>query len=132
MENAHLRMGKLKFVRQTRDTITEVSLHLDRLVAEKPAEPRSAVQIWANDLSTSTSSPILAGDRIYVVSEKGDLCCVDVNDGRVLWKSTNVGLDGVIAHDVSTGVVHGSGEWDPPGGWRPFVLSLATGEAISA
>ena len=45
MENAHLRMGKLKFVRQTRDTITEVSLHMDRLVAEKPAEPRSAVQI---------------------------------------------------------------------------------------
>ena len=49
MENAHLRMGKLKFVRQTRDTITEVSLHMDRLVAEKPAEkpaePHSAVQI---------------------------------------------------------------------------------------
>ena len=49
MENAHLRMGKLKFVRQTRDTITEVSLHMDHLVAEKPAEkpaePRSAVQI---------------------------------------------------------------------------------------
>ena len=45
MENAHLRMGKLKFVRQTRDTITEVSLHLDRLVAEKPSEPRSAAQI---------------------------------------------------------------------------------------
>lgn len=38
-------MGKLKFVRQTRDTITEVSLHLDRLVAEKPTEPRSAVQV---------------------------------------------------------------------------------------
>ena len=45
MENAHLRMGKLKFVRQTRDTITEVSLHMDRLVGERPAEPRSAVQI---------------------------------------------------------------------------------------
>src|SRR6266852_4060176 len=45
MENAHLRMGKLKFVRQTRDTITEVSLHLDRLVAEKPENPRSAVQL---------------------------------------------------------------------------------------
>ncbi len=48
--------------------------------------PRSKVELWANDLSTSTSSPILVGDRIYVVSEKGDLCCVDVNDGRVLWK----------------------------------------------
>lgn len=47
---------------------------------------RSEVQIWANDLSTSTSSPILVGDRVYVVTEKGDLCCVDVNDGKVLWK----------------------------------------------
>ncbi len=38
-------MGKLKFVRQTRDTITEVSLHMDRMVAEKPTDPRSATQI---------------------------------------------------------------------------------------
>ena len=45
MENAHLRTGKVKFVRQTRDTITEVSLHMDRLVAEKPAEQRSATQV---------------------------------------------------------------------------------------
>ncbi len=45
MQNAHLRMGKLKFVRQTRDTITEVSLHMDRLVAEKPTDPRSATQL---------------------------------------------------------------------------------------
>ena len=44
MENAHLRMGKLKFVRQTRDTITEVVSTLDRLVAEKPSAG-SAVQI---------------------------------------------------------------------------------------
>jgi hypothetical protein len=38
-------MGKLKFVRQTRDTITEVALHMDRLVAEKPTDPRSATQL---------------------------------------------------------------------------------------
>ena len=47
---------------------------------------RAEVQLWENDLSTSTSSPILVGDRIYVVSEKGDLCAVDVNSGKVLWK----------------------------------------------
>ena len=47
---------------------------------------RKDVQLWADDISTSTSSPILAGDRVYVVSEKGDLCCVDVNNGNVLWK----------------------------------------------
>ncbi len=45
MENAHLRMGKLKFVRQTRDTITEISLHMNRLVAEKPTDSRTTVQI---------------------------------------------------------------------------------------
>ncbi len=47
---------------------------------------RKKVQLWADDISTSTSSPILVGDRVYVVSEKGDLCCVDVNNGTVLWK----------------------------------------------
>jgi hypothetical protein len=34
MENAHLRMGKLKFVKQTRDAITEVSVFVERVVAE--------------------------------------------------------------------------------------------------
>ena len=47
---------------------------------------RAQAQLWANDISTSTSSPILVGDRIYVVAEKGDLCCVDANDGKVLWR----------------------------------------------
>lgn len=47
---------------------------------------RSKVELWANNLSTSTSSPILVGNRIYVVSEKGDLCSVDVKDGKVLWR----------------------------------------------
>lgn len=46
---------------------------------------RSAAQLWANDLSTSSSSPILVGDRIYVVTEKGDLNSVDANSGKILW-----------------------------------------------
>lgn len=47
---------------------------------------RPEVELWHNELSTSTSSPILAGDRIYVVAEKGDLACVDANTGAILWK----------------------------------------------
>jgi outer membrane protein assembly factor BamB len=47
---------------------------------------RASVQLWADDISTSTSSPILVGDRAYVVSEKGDLCAVDAAKGTVLWK----------------------------------------------
>ena len=38
MENAHLRFGKLKFIKQTRDTITDVAVHLERLIAEVPPE----------------------------------------------------------------------------------------------
>ncbi len=34
MENAHLRMGRLTFVRQTRDSVTDVSVYLEKLVAE--------------------------------------------------------------------------------------------------
>jgi hypothetical protein len=47
---------------------------------------RSQVELWSADISTSTSSPILVGDTIYVVAEKGDLCAVDVNTGAVRWK----------------------------------------------
>ena len=54
---------------------------------------RPAVEIWSNpDISTSTSSPILVGDRIYVTKEKGDLVAVDVNTGKVFW-SVQLGIE---------------------------------------
>ncbi len=55
--------------------------------ARDPIEiERPAVEIWSNpDISTSTSSPILVGDRIYVTKEKGELVAVDVHTGKVFW-----------------------------------------------
>jgi outer membrane protein assembly factor BamB len=47
---------------------------------------RAQVEIWNNPLSTSASSPILVGDMIYVVSEKGSLCAVDVKTGKINWQ----------------------------------------------
>jgi outer membrane protein assembly factor BamB len=47
---------------------------------------RKQVEIWSAALSTSASSPILVGDRVYVVSEKGSLCAVDVNNGNIAWQ----------------------------------------------
>lgn len=47
---------------------------------------RSQVELWSNSLSTSASSPILVGDTIYVVSEKGNLCAVNVADGKIAWE----------------------------------------------
>src|SRR6266849_8440694 len=80
MENAHLRMGKLKFVRQTRHTITEVSLHMDRLVAERPAEkpvePRSAVQIhlvsvFGGDQEVGAIAAAIADEQRFQISLPG-------------------------------------------------------------
>jgi len=45
MQNAHLRMGTLAFVKQTRDTVTDVTVHLNQLVAEQPERAGSAVSV---------------------------------------------------------------------------------------
>lgn len=47
---------------------------------------RKDVELWAAEISTSTSSPILVGDMVYVVAEKGDLCAVNANTGEIKWK----------------------------------------------
>lgn len=53
---------------------------------------RKDLELWAADISTSTSSPILVGDMVYVVAEKGDLCAVNANTGEVKWK-TKLGIE---------------------------------------
>ena len=60
-------------------------LPTNALTAPIVVEPQQ-VALWTNELSSSAASPILAGDRIYLVREKGDLCSVDVNTGRILWR----------------------------------------------
>ena len=45
MQNAHLRMGTLTFVKQTRDTVTDVTVHLNQLVAEQPEASGAAAAI---------------------------------------------------------------------------------------
>lgn len=44
------------------------------------------LELWRNDLSAFTSSPILVGDTIYQVAETGDLCAIDALTGNVAWK----------------------------------------------
>ncbi len=51
-------------------------------------------------------------------------------DGVALWKNDQLGIDGVIVSQIEGDVILGNGEWDPPGGWRPFKVSLKTGRAL--
>jgi outer membrane protein assembly factor BamB len=47
---------------------------------------RKQLELWSQDISSSTSSPILTDSTIYVVAEKGDLIAVDAQSGRIKWK----------------------------------------------
>jgi outer membrane protein assembly factor BamB len=47
--------------------------------------PKEA-EAWRNEVGSLASSPVLVGDTIYEVNGTGDLCAVDANTGRVLWK----------------------------------------------
>src|SRR5205085_8824903 len=47
---------------------------------------RKQLELWAQDISSSTSSPILVDGTIYMVAEKGDLFAVDAQSGAIKWK----------------------------------------------
>ncbi|MBQ4766328.1 hypothetical protein F9U42_04170 [Pectobacterium versatile] len=51
-------------------------------------------------------------------------------DSGIIWQSKQCAIDGVIINEIQNNVIYGSGEWDPPGGWEPFCLSLSTGHFI--
>ncbi len=50
--------------------------------------------------------------------------------GELVWTSPEIGIDGVVVDRIDNGVVYGEGEWDPPGGWRPFSLSIVSGDLL--
>jgi hypothetical protein len=61
-----------------------------------------------------------------LIATSSELICLDQR-GAVKWTTRNLGLDGVIVDGIEEDTISGRGECDPPGGWRPFRLSLATG-----
>ena len=50
--------------------------------------------------------------------------------GQVEWENPSVAVDGVNVHDVEDGIISGAAELDPPGGWQPFRVDLATGRSL--
>jgi outer membrane protein assembly factor BamB len=47
--------------------------------------PKQA-EVWRNEIGSLASSPVLAGDTLYEVNGTGDLCAIDANTGKVLWR----------------------------------------------
>lgn len=65
-----------------------------------------------------------------LVTSASEIFCVDAR-GERLWDASNLGIDGVVVDRVENGKLFGQGEWNPPGEWRPFQLSLESGQRIS-
>jgi outer membrane protein assembly factor BamB len=57
---------------------------------ESPTIPQvienKTLEQWRNPTGSLASSPVLVGDRIYLVNEGGELCAINAADGKVLWK----------------------------------------------
>lgn len=46
--------------------------------------------VWMTPLpDQSTATPIIVGDRIFVMAEPDELICIDKNSGKILWNATN-------------------------------------------
>jgi hypothetical protein len=69
-------------------------------------------------------------EEFVLVASADDLFSINEN-AELVWRSTGLAIDGVVVNHVENGVIYGEGEWDPPGDWREFKLSLADGQSIS-
>lgn len=78
-----------------------------------------------DELASSASAPWLA----MLATSASEMLAFS-RSGELVWHQSGLGIDGVIAHGAADGVLQGSGEWDPPGGWRDFTVSLATGARL--
>ena len=98
-------------------------------------------RVYAIDPKKQSASEIYLGPLLgyfghfyasqgYLMVASGESLLRLAPDGTILWRTPNLGLDGVVVDSVENGVIQGRGEWDPPGGWRPFALRLDSGVLI--
>lgn len=77
MENAHLRMGRLKFTRQSKDNATNVSLYLNQLVAEQSTDRYSSgslhlVSVFGGDQEIGAIGAAAAEEQRFHVEMFGE------------------------------------------------------------
>jgi len=68
-------------------------------------------------------------DNKLFVADAGGIYCLN-NKGKIIWKNESLGIDGVFISKFDEGKIYGSGEWDPPGGWRDFILDKNNGRNL--
>ncbi len=68
-----------------------VALDLTKTRATKPPAPGEpavldkSIEVWRNDVASFSSSPVIAGSRLYIVDSTGKLNAIDTASGNVVW-----------------------------------------------
>jgi outer membrane protein assembly factor BamB len=74
-----------------------------RITAAPPFESETKNIAWMTRLpSSSLAAPVIAGDRIFVMSEPWDLFCLRKSDGKVLWVRTNSFYDAATPEEKAS------------------------------
>ena len=72
MKNAHLRMGSLQFTKTLRDTTIDITLRMDRMIAEHDADNRSArchlLSVIGNDQEVAAIAAAIADEARFYAS----------------------------------------------------------------
>ena len=72
MKNAHLRMGSLQFTKMLRDTTIDITLRMDRMIAEHDADNRSArchlLSVIGNDQEVAAIAAAIADEARFYAS----------------------------------------------------------------
>ncbi|MFM7319908.1 MAG: PQQ-binding-like beta-propeller repeat protein, partial [Armatimonadota bacterium] len=67
--------------------MTAVRVDSDPTKAETgPPVLSKAAEAWRNDLAAVSSSPVIAGNRIYQTTKTGQIVAVDADTGKVVWE----------------------------------------------
>lgn len=63
---------------------------------------------------------------LFFVTDASGITCIN-RQGEIVWDNHQLGVDGVIIESFTENKISGTGEWDPPGGWRKFMIQKETG-----
>ncbi len=86
---------------------------------------KNNVKKFETSLEWYFSSFKIDGEDIFVASES-ELLKIKLS-GKLEWTAKSLGIDGVIISKITEDEIKGEGEYDPPGGWKPFVVDRKTG-----
>lgn len=65
--------------------------------------------------------------HLFYVADADGITCIN-KQGEILWDNHQLGIDGVLIESFTENKISGTGQWDPPGGWRKFMIEKETGK----